>query len=518
MNKSNSRRYAVLIGSILSFIIFMIIMYQSGVLSARSKYVDYTEDQYFQFLLTQKSFVSLLISQLQAEHGEDVLDVKSIISQTIEPEFERSDIHAQFAILDQDGLFLYHPVYSGHTLDYIENNYDASAYKIISESYEGILETPPNSYKPDLVQVIYHTTIEDLGWSLMLIEDRTAFNDIERFRRLFFNISATILTILFGLLGYAYYRNIVLLNKTQDMNMNLESLVQDRTISVLTNNRELEYALKDAEKSKERMIQSNEELNTMIHQIQETQEKLIESEKMASLGSIVAGVAHEINTPLGTALTSATYIAELVKEAETDFKNNELTKRKFATLLGDLKDSVQLLTDSLFRTSQLVLSFKQIAVDQSDTQKLYFDLCDYINKIVLSLKHEYKNTPHSIKVHCTGKIEIESYPGAFAQIFTNLIMNSLIHGFDGVIEGTITIDIKRINSNLFIIYSDTGKGIPKSDIKRIFEPFFTTKRGSGGSGLGMNIVYNLVTQKLDGTIQVKSERNIGVKFIIQMPV
>ena len=352
----------------------------------------------------------------------------------------------------------------------------------------------------------------------MLIEDRTAFNDIERFRRLFFNISATILTILFGLLGYAYYRNIVLLNKTQDMNMNLESLVQDRTISVLTNNRELEYALKDAEKSKERMIQSNEELNTMIHQIQETQEKLIESEKMASLGSIVAGVAHEINTPLGTALTSATYIAELVKEAETDFKNNELTKRKFATLLGDLKDSVQLLTDSLFRTSQLVLSFKQIAVDQSDTQKLYFDLCDYINKIVLSLKHEYKNTPHSIKVHCTGKIEIESYPGAFAQIFTNLIMNSLIHGFDGVIEGTITIDIKRINSNLFIIYSDTGKGIPKSDIKRIFEPFFTTKRGSGGSGLGMNIVYNLVTQKLDGTIQVKSERNIGVKFIIQMPV
>ncbi len=227
---------------------------------------------------------------------------------------------------------------------------------------------------------------------------------------------------------------------------------------------------------------------------------------------------HEINTPLGTALTSATYIDELVKEAESDFKNNELTKRKFATLLGDLKDSVQLLTDSLFRTSQLVLSFKQIAVDQSDTQKLYFDLCDYINKIVLSLKHEYKNTPHSIKVHCSGKIEIESYPGAFAQIFTNLIMNSLIHGFDGIIEGTITIDIKKINSNLFIIYSDTGKGIPKSDIKRIFEPFFTTKRGSGGSGLGMNIVYNLVTQKLDGTIQVKSERNIGVKFIIQLPL
>lgn len=145
-------------------------------------------------------------------------------------------------------FFLYHPVYSDHTLDYIKDNYDAPAYNIISESYEGIVQTPPNSYKPDLVQVIYHTTIEDLGWSLMLIEDRTAFYEIERFRHLFYNISATILTILFGLLGYAYYRNIVLLNKTQDMNMNLESLVQDRTISVLTNNRELEYALKRCRK------------------------------------------------------------------------------------------------------------------------------------------------------------------------------------------------------------------------------------------------------------------------------
>lgn len=516
---NNSRKpYFYPLSFLLIFIILVVIVYYNGMLQTHSQYEDFSETQYFQFLATEKYTLSRIYNHLIEDTHEDYDEVIRMLQEIIEEQPETEHIHAQFAILDNKGIFIHHPIYNGKSLEYIKDNFDAQIYQTIYNTEEGILKVPVNPYKKELSQMIYYTTLQETDWSLMLIEDRSSFNAIETFRRQVFKISALTLSALLGILCYAYYRTLKHLNHTLDMNENLENIVHDRTIAIMTNNRELEYALKDAEESKERMIQSNEELNQMIHQIQETQEKLVESEKLASLGSIVAGVAHEINTPLGTALTSATFLEELIKDAENEFINNRLTKRRFSGFISDIKDSCHMLIDSIFRTSQLVQSFKQIAVDQSDTQLLAFNLCDYLNKIVLSLKHEYKNTSHKIKIHCSGKVEIESFPGAFAQIFTNLIMNSLTHGFENVIEGMILIDIKKIDSNLFIIYSDNGKGISKSDLKRIFDPFFTTKRGAGGSGLGMNIVYNLVTQKLGGTIQVKSERNNGVKFIMQIPV
>jgi two-component system, NtrC family, sensor kinase len=245
---------------------------------------------------------------------------------------------------------------------------------------------------------------------------------------------------------------------------------------------------------------------------------LLQAEKMASLGELVAGISHEVNTPIGVCITAVTHLETEGKELKRLFSSDELKKTDFNKYIASFIETLALLHANLQRASELISGFKQIAIDRSTQEKRVFNLKEYIGDIIISLKPKYKKTGYSIELRCPDNIQIASYPGAFSQVITNLIMNSFIHGFEDKSEGSILLDIFQANDYYMIRYSDNGKGIKSDIINKIFDPFFTTKRGKGGTGLGLNIVHNIVLQTLKGTIRCESIENQGTTFLITIPI
>nr|WP_286207972.1 HAMP domain-containing sensor histidine kinase [Clostridium caldaquaticum] len=195
-----------------------------------------------------------------------------------------------------------------------------------------------------------------------------------------------------------------------------------------------------------------------------------------------------------------------------------MKKSDFEKYLNITNESADIILSNLQRASELITSFKQVSADQSNEEKRVFKIKEYINQILLSLKPKLKKTKINVKVNCDENLEVYSYPGALSQIVTNFVMNSLFHAFEQGQEGEIEFNIKREESNIIFIYSDNGKGINKNILGKIFDPFFTTKRGKGGTGLGLNIVYNIVIHKLKGTIECESEEGKGTTFKIIFPL
>ena len=249
-----------------------------------------------------------------------------------------------------------------------------------------------------------------------------------------------------------------------------------------------------------------------------SQKKLIEQEKMASLGALVAGVAHEINTPVGVSLTSISYLNELTRELSTKFENKQISQNYLANYIEHCLESTDISMHNLTRAGELINSFKQIAVDQSSDEIRDIVLADYLKEILYSLKPQLKRKRHHIKVECDAGIRLTCKVGALAQVITNLVMNSYIHGFEGIEQGTITLNARQENERVIIEYSDNGIGMDAPNLAKLFEPFYTTKRGQGGSGLGAHLVYNLVTQALKGSINVHSDLGEGVHFTLSLPM
>jgi signal transduction histidine kinase len=294
---------------------------------------------------------------------------------------------------------------------------------------------------------------------------------------------------------------------------------------------DLKILLRAVEKALERakLIAENEayqknleektkELQQEILERERTEKKLIRSEKMAALGDLVAGVAHEINTPVGIGVTGISYLHDITTDFRKLFDSGEAKKSDLEKFLTECEEACQVTMTNLDRAAQLVAGFKQIAVDQTSDEQRKFSLKKYLTEILLSLHPKIKNTSHKINLECPEDLEIDSFPGAFSQVFTNLVMNSLIHGFDGVQNGQINITIESTDSNIFILYSDNGKGMSEDQKEKIFDPFFTTKRGSGGTGLGMHLVYNIITEKLAGEIECESEPGKGILFKMTLPL
>ena len=260
------------------------------------------------------------------------------------------------------------------------------------------------------------------------------------------------------------------------------------------------------------------ELKKNIENLKFTQAQLVESEKMASLGGLVAGVAHEINTPVGISLTGITHFQHITHELKELYESDNLSQKEFETYIKTSYDIAEATYKSLTHAAHLIRSFKQVVVDQSHEQIRDFNVYEYIEEVFVSLHSELKKTKHHVSIKCDKKLHIRSYPGSFSQILTNFIMNSLIHGFTDTKEGKINIEVKKIDDNIEMIYEDNGVGIDQENLQKIFDPFFTTNRENGGSGLGLNIVYNIVTNGLKGTIKSKSEKGSGTKFIIVFPI
>lgn len=249
------------------------------------------------------------------------------------------------------------------------------------------------------------------------------------------------------------------------------------------------------------------------NRLKQTQAELVQSEKMASLGGLVAGVAHEINTPIGVSLTAISVLEEDTVTLISRFQSGDLKKSDLTEFSETASTSARIISANLKRAADLIKSFKQVAVDQSSQDKRRFQMAPYLDEILMTLQPSLKQHNHTITVTCDPELGLDSYPGALAQVITNLIMNSLIHGFEGVENGKINITILDTETDVQIVYADDGCGMDDETRNRVFDPFFTTKRGSGGSGLGMNIVFNLITQTLGGSIQCESSPGKGSSFI-----
>ena len=259
-------------------------------------------------------------------------------------------------------------------------------------------------------------------------------------------------------------------------------------------------------------------LQQEIEERKRTEKQLVQSEKMAALGDLVAGVAHEINTPLGIGVTGISYLNDATRAFKKVFTAGNATKTDLENFIEDCEESCQVTLSNLNRAAKLVAGFKQIAVDQSRDEKRFFNVRQYIDEILFSLYPRIKKTQHTVNVDVPDDLEINSYPGAFSQVLTNLVMNSLLHGFENMEEGTISIAVKNQARLIMLCYEDNGKGMTPVQQKKIFDPFYTTKRGAGGTGLGMHLVFNLVSKKLEGEISCTSTVDKGTFFTITIPL
>ncbi|MEM7555177.1 MAG: ATP-binding sensor histidine kinase [Cyanobacteria bacterium P01_A01_bin.84] len=271
-------------------------------------------------------------------------------------------------------------------------------------------------------------------------------------------------------------------------------------------------------KNLEQKVQERtEELSNTLEKLKTTQKQLVESEKMAALGGLVAGVAHEINTPVGTSITVVSTLVDETERFSQTVNQGQLKRSVLNNYLETAGESAQLMLSNLHRAGELIQSFKQIAVDQSHLEQRHFNLKEYLEEIALSLAPKLKQTHHTLIVSGDETITINSYPGALAQIVTNLVTNSLDHAYQPAQSGLLRLDISQKADKIKVQYSDNGCGISKENLGKIFEPFFTTARNQGGTGLGLHIVYNLVTQKLQGTIDVSSKMGMGTIFVMTLP-
>lgn len=263
---------------------------------------------------------------------------------------------------------------------------------------------------------------------------------------------------------------------------------------------------------------TTQKLSETLEYLKDTQDQLIQSEKMASLGALIAGVAHEINTPLGIAVTSTSLIKDKTEEIAEKLTNKKLRQSELKAFVDIAIQSVDISNKGLERVIVLLNNFKQVAADQIVEQVRKVNIAEYIEEVMTTLGNELKK--HKVKFQLSGTrdIEIETIPGAFAQVITNLVTNSIRHGFENREMGNITIEIDVDSHNQVVfIYKDDGIGMKPEVLAQVFDPFFTTKRNRGGTGLGMNIVYNIVQQKLLGKITVNSLYEQGMSCTVALP-
>jgi signal transduction histidine kinase len=285
-------------------------------------------------------------------------------------------------------------------------------------------------------------------------------------------------------------------NALLNLNGELEVKVYDRTSKLASINKQLQQSLDDLTLAKDQLVQS---------------------EKMASLGQLVAGVAHEVNTPLGICVTSITALKEKVNALQSSIENENLTKSQLTNTLRLLVEYQEIIERSLNKSVDLIRGFKSVAVEQHTDPEIKINLYQHVNDIVNTVKTLFKRKNYQINIDVDEHFNLVTYPSAWNQILTNFLTNSHIHGFEDRDKGNISINFSEKNGFLTLTYSDDGRGLAKDIKDRIFDPFVTTKRGQGGSGLGMNIVFNLVDVKLNGTIKYV-ESDSGACFVVKVPI
>ncbi len=269
--------------------------------------------------------------------------------------------------------------------------------------------------------------------------------------------------------------------------------------------------------TEQELLTKQSELQRYVDELNLAQERLVGSEKMAALGGLVAGITHDINTPVGIGVTATSFLEERLNQLEQAYQDKNLSPKALEEFINEARQSTSLLSSNLARASELVASFKQIAVDQASEAVRTINMKEYLGEVIRSLNPKLKKTRHHINLECPDDLVLNTPAGAISQIFTNLIMNSLIHGFEGIHSGQIDIQVKEEGDRVDIIFKDNGRGVSPEQLGKLFDPFFTTKRDQGGSGLGTHITFNLVKQTLGGEIEVSSTQGEGLRYHIVIP-
>lgn len=380
------------------------------------------------------------------------------------------------------------------------------------------------------LQVWNHAFFEVLEYPPSLKTKGLPFNDLQHFdqlrgEKLFASKGNSLLTIQTSLRLEYQMRNgrsiEYVLNQLPD---------QGRVISVqdVTEQKKAEATIRQINESLERRVAERTleikkayvALEGSLKELQNTQEQLVQSEKLASLGQLVAGIAHEMNTPVGVCLTTVTFLAENTQEIKKDYREDALTIRKFDDYLESCQSSLDFTVKNLERAAKLVNSFKQLAMDRYKEKIQEFILYQHVQNILTTLDPHVMICRPRIELSGTNTLKISSYPNVWEQIVTSLIMNSLRHAFTDMPfgQGLIHIQIQQKDNNLQFSFRDNGCGMDKNQCEKIFDPFYTTSRGRGDVGLGMHIVFNMVNQILKGSISCQSSPGEGTRFSIRTPL
>ena len=327
----------------------------------------------------------------------------------------------------------------------------------------------------------------------VLVDDPLRLTELQTYKGWFFVGTTTVLLAIL-----IYWRQRAL----NELNASLEQRVQQRTAALQASNAELARAMDE---------------------LKLAQDELVRAEKLAALGALVAGVAHELNTPIGNCLMVATTLADDTRHLASDFAAGGLRKSAFDSYVKDANQATELIVRNLAKASELVTSFKQVAVDRTSSRRREFRLAEVVNEILTTLRPGFKRLPITVQTDIAATISLDSYPGPLGQVLSNLIDNAIIHGLGGGRDGG-RIDIsarEAADGEIELRVADNGTGIPASDRSRVFDPFFTTRFGQGGSGLGLHIVHHLVTEVLGGRIDLKSgaetKNGVGAEFVVRLP-
>jgi signal transduction histidine kinase len=285
--------------------------------------------------------------------------------------------------------------------------------------------------------------------------------------------------------------------EVRDMNEVLEHRVEERT---------------------RKLSEANAELEKTVVALNSTMDQLVQSEKLASLGSLVAGVAHELNTPIGNAKMASSTLLDFASDIRQKLASGEITKSSLEHFLNDAVMAADIASRNLEKAAELIASFKQVAADQSSSQRRKFKLAELTHEILVTLHPQTKKKAIALQIDIDPELTMDSFPGPLGQVISNLIMNAYLHGFSDQNEGSIQITAKLHEDSVEIQFADDGCGIAEEAISSVFDPFYTTKLGQGGSGLGLHICHNIVTEILGGSIRVTSRKDEGTVFTLLLPV
>lgn len=463
--------------------------------------------------------------------GSDTIAIASLdLSQLIEPfrNFIQSDEFI-FFLSDADGIYLVHS--DEERVANREYNLDQDRWL---SNYQGeILRVYQE--KDDEKHLYSVEFLQPLNWCIGLYHDNSRFRKRQSSQLIIILVSLGLLLIVllflvntFGNQVFEVLTNIIRYSRYQGADtVSLEKKISKTNFIELDELRKnFNHLLSSIGEREKEIINLNSDLERKVeertrklknsmNELENTRDQLIESEKMSAMGTLVAGVAHEVNTPLGVAFTGSSFAFNQLEYLEKSIASMDTEKSK--KHLDSLKESLILVTNNLKRSSNLVKNFKQISIDHVHQQIREINVRTYIEESLASLFPKVFLNRFSISIEGDDPL-IETYPALFTQVLTNLINNTALHAYAPKESGEIKIIIKNEESSVKIIYEDHGAGIDKKVIKKIFDPFYTTKRNLGGTGLGLSITYNLLHTALDGTIHCESAKGEYTRFILTLPI